>query len=498
MSGNTDKVRIAFVFQVPSFWSSWESLYEACMQDDRIEARIFWLHGANGDWFQMYMSEDYLKNENMPYTRFTYDAIMDFSPQYMVYQTPYDKGHRPDMAWTARFRRKGIKIVYIPYGIEISDMKESRVKHFGRSVVLNSFAVYTLSEAMKEEYNKWCINAEAVRGLGLPKFDGLQKSFSLPQEIRDRAAGRRILLWKVHFPKTFKEGDVSYQVTPNIEEYLTFAVWLSAQTDLFVIFMPHPKFMDLNTFKGKRMVGERLIHSLKTNPNVYIDLSDDYRVSLMNADAIIVDRSAIMVEAGMRDVPTLYMQNEKFEEPMTPPIDRLLNSYKKGTYAEDMIAFYKDVVAGRDEKKSEREAAFNEVVMHDGRCGERIKEDLVARAFQKWPARIPPRFKRSDNVIYFGTGNLFTYFLKQVQSVGDESRANVLGVADNDKDKWDTKVFNVPVIRPADIPNMDYRYVVITSEDHYREIYLQLVEELHVPREQIISYDEFIVMMKYE
>ena len=496
---NTRKtVKIAFIFQVPSFWPTWETLYESCCGDGRFEVRMFWLHGANGDFYQMCTSEEFLKANGIPYTRFSFEEIMRFSPDYMIYQTPFDKGHRPDEAWTIRYRRKGIKIVYIPYGIEISDMKEGHIKHFDRSVVLNSFAVYTLSEAMRGEYKKWCLNARAARAFGLPRFDGLRKTFTLPGDVKDRAGDRIILLWKVHFPKYFTEQENVYQATPALDEYRIFAEWLTNRNDFFVIFMPHPKFFEYEKFKEDGPIAEKIVSLLKENENVYIDTSDDYRRSLTNADAIIIDRSTVMVEAAVRNVPILYMHHHLFEEPMTPPVAHLLDTYGNGSSANDMIDFCKKVLSGADESKDRRKAAFEDIVPYDGKCSERIKDDLMARVSEQWPDQINPRFMRTDRVILFGTEGIFKNVLQEIQASLDERRVEILAATDNNPNRWGGRAFGVPIIKPADIPSMEFRYIIIASDNYHRDIFLQLTEELKIPKEKILNYDEFIVMLKYE
>ena len=148
------KIRIIFVFQAASFWPSWESVYQSCMEDEGFHVKVMWINDSSGDAAQMHSAESFLTERNIPYERFGYDSVMEFLPFYMVYQTPYDKGHRAPAAWSARFRRQGIRIVYFPYGIEISDTKESRYKHFSLPVVLNAFRIYVLSPAMEEEYRK--------------------------------------------------------------------------------------------------------------------------------------------------------------------------------------------------------------------------------------------------------------------------------------------------------------------------------------------------------
>ena len=70
------KIRIVFVFQVASFWPSWESLYKSCIEDERFTIKLMWIDDITGDVAQMSPSKQFLEHENIPYEIFNYDSIM--------------------------------------------------------------------------------------------------------------------------------------------------------------------------------------------------------------------------------------------------------------------------------------------------------------------------------------------------------------------------------------------------------------------------------------
>ena len=67
-----EKVRLIFVYQVGSFWPSWDSLYTACMTDDRFEVKLLWIDDSVGDKAQMEYAEDFLVEKQVPYEPFSY------------------------------------------------------------------------------------------------------------------------------------------------------------------------------------------------------------------------------------------------------------------------------------------------------------------------------------------------------------------------------------------------------------------------------------------
>ncbi len=483
------KLKILFVYQVASFWPSWDSLYRNCMEDDAIEVKLFRIGGEQGDHAQMDHSEDFLIKNGIPYEEFTYEKVMAFNPVYMIYQTPYDKGHRPVETWTARFRSKGIRICYIPYGIEISDTEESRYKHFLLSVVLNAFAVFVLSDEMRAEYEKHCVNAKAVRAYGLPRFDMLLEPRGLPESYRDKVKGRKIVLWKLHFPKVFIENGVKKQATPDLDEYIKFLDYIKKAQDLFFIFMPHPKFADSTIDAELLPKAQYLLNELQKIENVYIDMDDDYRASLVNAKAIIIDRSAIMVEAGVKNVPVLYMYNENYREPMIKPIQNLLDSYYQGTIADDMIRFCEKVRNGEDDNFEIRKKAFNKCVPYlDGKSAGRIKAYLMDAAETDMETGMVSEIPKNSRIVFFGAGYIGMFCLDSM-----EKKLEIVAFADNDKTKWNKSYMGYPVVSPEMIKQLQFDYLVLASDKYYREIYFQICS-LGIPMEKVVNFDHFIVL----
>lgn len=490
-----NKVKIAFLFQVPSFWPSWESLYIALAKNPQFEVRLFWVNGNSGDKAQMINGDRFLQRMHIPYEEYTHERIMEFAPNWLVYQTPYDSGHRDREAWSIRYKMQGMKIVYIPYGIEISDTKESRYKHFSLPVVLNADRIFTMSKAMKQEYEKYCLNYEAVRAFGLPRFDSLAHEYPLSQEILARAQNRQIVLWKVHFPKVFVENGIKKQATPNLQEYLKFAEWIRTQKDLFFIFMPHPKFTDETIDTELRIMAIALMDTLKELSNVYIDNADDYRNSLVNAKAIIVDRSAIMVEAGYTGVPVLYMHNDVYEEPMTPPIEEVLSSYYQGTVADDMIKFCENIKEGIDIKGTERRKTFSDNVCDtNGNATQDIVNELTNYVGEKTHVIIP---SKKSKIIICGMGELGDICLSTYNRINC-AEFEVIACADKNQNLQGQVFYEIEVISYDKISEKNYDYIVIASDKYYKEIFEELTLKIEVDKNKIIGYDQFIIMCEFD
>ena len=373
------KIRVVFLFQVASFWPGQESLYRSLSIDERFDVRLVCYDEPYDRTIKTETSRKYLEGANYDFVPWEEFDLADFNPHIAFLQTAYDSNRRNDYKSLTLFLQ-GIRVVYISYGIEISNTEHAHKDHFRNYVVRNSWKIYTGSEMTRQDYLRYLRQERDVCALGLPRFDALyhRENFQQLAEVKQRANGRKVVLWKVHFPKVIPEMGKIVMVTPYIREYIAFAKKLDQYKDLFFVFMPHPRFKEFNEDIAVKQELACLYSILEKADNVYIDDRDDYRNSLMNADCIIVDRSAVMVEAGCVGVPVLYMYNPDYKEPMANGIESLLESYYQGETCGDIEKFINMFRKGEDPLKARREAAFAECIPYfDGRCGERIKEDII-------------------------------------------------------------------------------------------------------------------------
>ncbi|MDE5759049.1 MAG: hypothetical protein K2H85_10630, partial [Allobaculum sp.] len=331
--------------------------------------------------------------------------------------------------------------------------------------------------------------------LGLPRFDALTEQYELPKDCENKVNGRKIILWKSHFPKIFVENEVKKQATPDLDEYIKFLDYIKETPDLFFIFMPHPKFTDQTIDPELLPKAQYLLNTLKELQNVYVDESDDYRNSLVNADAIIVDRSAVMVEAAIKNVPILYMFNMNYIEPMTTPIQNLLDSYYHGTTANEMIRFCENFKQGKDSKCLLRKKAFGKCVPYlDGKCAERIKVYMLEESKIATKNEMVQEIEPNSKVIIFGAGAIGSFCVNRM--LEGKKQANIVAFADNNQARWSELYMGYPIISPDKIAKLAFDYLVVASDKYYREVYLQIIK-LGIPVEKIVNFDQFIVLMRY-
>lgn len=486
--GPREKVRIAVMYQVASYWPSIESFYRACVNDDSVDIRIFFVNEVSVESAQIEKTDVFLTEKGIPFFVYSEKELKNFHPHAALYQPPYDVSYRNPSALSVHLREMGIRIVYIPYGIEISDTEDARFNHFHTFVVRNAWRIYTFSEIMLEDYKKYCPNRQAVRAFGIPKFDSIVHRNEMGSSDHfQMAGGRRIILWKMHFPKLIYDNNQKKQVTPYIEEYLRFAGQIEDYDDLFFVVMPHPMFFSQTISPELSKKTEKLFWQLRGKKNVYIDDRADYRISLYHADAVIIDRSAVMVEAGFLDIPVLYMKNPDYEEPLTKAVKELADSYEQGTSCADIQKFLDKFcdqelgpVIGRIKK-----ARLQVLPPEAGMSGEKILADI------KGGIRNPE--KKKINISFFGASFICRHYIEKLM-IKNNADFKIVCLSDNDSKKWGSEQEGIEIVAPEKMKEKEIDLIVITSEQYYMPIKRQLVYELHMDEEKILRLDYFAEM----
>lgn len=486
-----EKARILFLFEVASFWPSWESVYEAFQEDSRAEVRLVLMTKRAIEHSQLVSAQSFLEEKGYDYEL---DEDFDFKGyrSHVVFmQSPYDLTfHTPDML-ALNFKKQGTRVVYIPYGIEIADTNTARRDHFQNFVVENCWRIYTSSEKMAAEYKRHCMNYRAVRALGSPKFDYWADGAGdlLPEAVQAHVQGKKVVLWKMHFPKDIMDQGRRVMITPVLDEYLEFAKRLGRYEDMEFIFLPHPKILhgiEVYDVQGDDELIKKtaaLLALLRNQNNVLIYEGDDYRPALASADAIMLDRSGTMVEAAMTGRPLLFLENRDYQEVWTPPIKALTASFAKGTGAEDMENFLEALQADETEQYlGYKEALKQEFPQAEGSCGCRIKEDILAGLSE--PA---PKFPR---IVLYATGRICRYYLEQKEW---QQGIEIAAIIDSNPKNWGKDFCGHRIEPPERLKEMDYEALVIMSDFFYHEIKKTLVYEMRLEERKIWRLDEFLV-----
>ncbi len=367
-----EKIRVVFMFQMPSFWPSTESVYNKIKDDKRFEIH-FLLIKNDKEPSQSKGNEQFLQELNIDYKIASIEEIDKITPHIVFYQSPYDDWHRDESLYSSTLMQKGYRIIYIPYGLEISDEEYSLYLQYNLPFFSYCWKIFVASERIKENYIKYNYKLKnKVVATGLPKFDSLyNKSFTTHHNFKK--GDKKNVLLKIHFPLTINTESGYALLTPETKVYTDFINSNYRKEEYNLFLMLHPKFYDNLTEKEK----ENFKNTIKKN-NITVIEDADYREILYNIDAVICDRSSILVEIGGLDIPVLFMVNKFREEIGSSIFKELFDSYIKGTTTKDMFSFIDSVLKNEDTNKEKRNKAFkNCIPYYDGKASDRIVEEII-------------------------------------------------------------------------------------------------------------------------
>jgi len=378
-----DKIKIYFLFHSKAFWPSWETFWNACNEDPRITTKMIFCptinqdKGCNGQFID---SEDWLISNKISYTNVKNVNFKKEQPNIIVIQTPYPY-HRKSKYLSSEFKKIGIKPIYISYGLEFAEAQENIFNHFKLPIHINSWRIFTASPLILNDFQKYCpVGNSHVRYLGHPKFDYIfnKNHFHLPSEIIEKAKGRKIVVWKVHFPmKIVDKKGKQYNSTFSWENDKKILSYIKKQKDLFFVFLPHHLFFGVLQYKFNISIDEinKFKQNLENNENSTI-WYDDYRPIISHCDAFMGERSSVTFEMIAYNKPVLYLEEKP--ETYNDFGKTILKSYDITRTFKEIPIFLNKFRNGIDDKENKRVEAFNKVFPNiGGNSGYRIKEDII-------------------------------------------------------------------------------------------------------------------------
>lgn len=494
---NSEKIRVLFVFQSATVWPSMENLYFACKNDERYQVVLALYEDVVVEKGHLANAKEFLDNNNYTYINYASIEFDSYCPHIVFIQLPYDTScHTPD-ALSLGFVNRGIRVIYVPYGNETADTQEVRRVQYENFVVENAWRVYTGTNEAYAEYRKFCRNRDSVRCVGVPKFDSIvnKENFCLCDDIKNKKQGRKLIVWKIHFPKRDATSDGPKLVTPELREYFRFLQYIEKNETLFFVILGHPKLInqDVSSLVYRDNQQMESISSFfdkaKQLENVYIDTAPDYRNTLYNGDAVIMDRSGLIIEVAMLNIPTLYLLNGEYQEKYLNYVNEILGTYESGQTCQDMINFVELQKKGIDKWHDKRKMIIKKYIPFlDGECCSRILEDIVTNVKKKDKVT-------KLKVLFYGCGSVYEYYMRK-QGWMDTDKFEIVGVADSDSSRWDKKYLGHTIIKPTRMKEMEYDIIVITSEMFYYDIKKHLVYDLFLDERRIRRLDEFVIALQ--
>jgi hypothetical protein len=309
----------------------------------------------------------------LPHTDYR-DIDWDQSPPHVAFiQNPYDST-RPESFATKNLVRRGIRIAYIPYAIELAANPTDCKLQYDLPLQRQAWRVYCRSHQNREMYGVHCATGNShVVVTGHPKLDRIANlsTFEPDEALVNFIAGRKSVLWTPHFTVE-RHGLSTFELYADVifEKF-------ERHPETVLVFRPHPllfgrmRKLGLLTEEQERDLRNRI----SSTPNVILDERPDYLHSFFVADALMADCGSFLLEFLPTERPILFLT--KAESP-TLNERGMLERYHAARSPDDIELFIDYVKLGEDPWRTTR-MAQQPISLGgiDGAAGWRIKEDIL-------------------------------------------------------------------------------------------------------------------------
>ncbi|MDP2152605.1 MAG: glycosyltransferase family 61 protein, partial [Methylotenera sp.] len=143
-------LRILFVLQYAPIWTSLRSVFQSLKVIDGVEVKVIksaFIHGSASD-DNMAQLDMLCRNENIDADTNVDLVLREFQPHVAFLQNPYDSTRVPALHST-QLATIGIKVAYVPYGIEMGGGLENNQYQFNADVQQLAWRIFVRSSRNK-------------------------------------------------------------------------------------------------------------------------------------------------------------------------------------------------------------------------------------------------------------------------------------------------------------------------------------------------------------
>lgn len=376
--------RAVFVVQHGPSWTCTESVWREFAQDPAWEAIVvavpylhpFYNHAQNNadEIFT------FLKEKGVP---FVHGDSFPLGPDFadvVFLQNPYDVT-RPKEWHVGEMIRHGVRIAYLPYGLEIGGGVENNTMVMNMPLQQMAWRVFARSERQRQSYRDHCSagNVHVVVS-GHPKMDALRDMAQADgRELTEFAAGRKIVAWNPHF-------DVRLDGTRFGSGFSTFLRWrefllaeFARRPGLVLALRPHPLFVA--TLEDRGILTQQQLEDYfarcRASGQIYIDRASSHLPLFAAAHAMMSDISSFVLEFSATGKPLLYLQNPNGPQ-LNDDADFVYQHLYRAEREDGIRRFLDQVEAGEDPLREQRMQAFPEYMhLPPAGVGPTVKQAIV-------------------------------------------------------------------------------------------------------------------------
>ncbi|MFB5747390.1 glycosyltransferase family 25 protein [Cedecea sp. S5-13] len=349
------KIKVDILFQWSPGWTNFETVIDALRNDDKFDCRIIVIpFTSEGSTDPTNMAaREFLDECEVPYYGYENYNLYERKPDVVFLQNPYDV-NRPSIFSCANLIRNGIKIAYIPYGLDMGASELNTNFQYNMACHNSASWIFVRSQRHKNEFALHCAaGKDHVHVVGHPKFDHYHERYCSTEKTVF-TNNLKTLLWAPQY------------IIENDPRWSTFDLYAHAIMDIIdqgkvnVIIRPHPLFIQWVNHFGDKVKEQyaQLLAFTQNRSNVIWDFGADYKMAYSQSDALMADVGSFLLEYLPSRKPILLLTHEK-RLGINNSASFIYHDYDVAWSEKDLYTFVSNVISGNDVKQKERLAALS-------------------------------------------------------------------------------------------------------------------------------------------
>lgn len=375
------KLNIVFMPYNAYMWNSLESIWKSASQDENCNCYVVpipyykLISRDNGITEQIFTYEGDMLPKYVPVVDYKEFNLKELNPDIIYIHNQYDdcnNATRVDSKYFSyNLKKYTDMLVYVTYGI-LGTYPVSFYKEFYSFIATRDFdRVVVQSESFKSIAEYSGIDRSKLISTGSPKFDALVNSLK-NQEVSkhyiDKFRDKTVLLWTTNLMKIINGRDI---VLDEIEELFNL---VKNNPNLGLIYRPHPLEFSYVESKANECFDRYmdLIRGAENTDNIIVDKNPNYYEAFKIADALISDKSSVLIEFMGTEKPVLIYDTGIERDYYNKNVFDIFSNYVVGEDDMTVEKFIDLVINKKDTRKKDRLDSLKTVLANlDGTCGEK-------------------------------------------------------------------------------------------------------------------------------
>lgn len=375
------KLDIVFMPYNAYMWNSLESIWKSANEDENCNCYVVpipyykLISRDNGVTEQVFTYEGNMLPEYVPVLDYKSFNLEELNPDIIYIHNQYDDCNNATRV-DSRYFSYNLKkytgmLVYVTYGI-LGPYPVSFYKDFYSFISTRNFdKVVVQSEAFEIIAEYAGVEKSKLVSTGSPKFDALVNSLE-KQEVSElyvnKFKGKTVLLWATTLMKIINGKN---RVLDEMEELFNL---VKNNPNLGLIYRPHPLEFSYVESKANECFDRYmdLIRDAENTDNIIVDKNPNYYEAFKIADALISDKSSVLIEFMGTEKPVLIYDTGIERDYYNKNVFDIFSNYVVGEDDMTVEKFIDLVINKKDTRKKDRLDSLKTVLANlDGTCGEK-------------------------------------------------------------------------------------------------------------------------------